>query len=115
MPSWFQQIDDAADGERLVAVARDYFASWTPSELALLPPQCRPGRMKDARDLADLHGALVDAYRDSGIQGDALAALQRITSFVVRASMRAAQLAAAADQSAEPPTGPFRSEASREG
>lgn len=113
MSNWFQQIDEARDVEQLVAAVRDYLASWTPSELALLPAQCRPGRMKSGRDLEELHGMLVDAYRDSGAQGGALAALQRLTSFVVRASMRGAQLAAHGDQAAQPPAGP--SATSREG
>jgi hypothetical protein len=115
MLNWFRQIDDAEDEVQLVAVMRQYFASWTPAELALLPQACRPGRMKSLEDLDALHLVMVDCYRQSTAEGEALAALQRMTSFVVRAAVRGAQLREDRDPSGEPPEGaPSRSAAARE-
>ena len=92
MIHWFRKIDDARNAAEVIAVARDYLATWTPQELALLPPRCRPGRFKTEADVEALHATLVDEYRDSVAQGEALSTLQRLTSFVVRASVRLAQL-----------------------
>ena len=92
MSSWFQQIDAAKSPFEVVTIARDYLATWTPDELALLPVQCRPGRIKDEQDIDQLHVRLVEEYGRSRLTGEALAALQRMTSFIVRASVRIAQL-----------------------
>jgi hypothetical protein len=90
--SWFDQIDAAAAPADVVAVARDYLATWTPDELARLPAPCRPGRVKNEHDIDQLHGCLVEEYGRNRLSGDSLSALQRMTSFIVRASVRMAQL-----------------------
>ena len=93
MSSWFQQIDAAKTPFEVVNITRDYLATWTPDELARLPVQCRPGRIKDEQDIDQLHVFLVEEYGRGRLSDDALSALQRITSFIVRASVRIAQLA----------------------
>lgn len=92
MLSWFQQIDASKSPSEVVAVTRDYLATWTPEELARLPAPCRPGRVKDAQDVEQLHVNLVEEYGRNRLSGDSLSALQRITGFIVRASVRIAQL-----------------------
>jgi hypothetical protein len=113
MVKWFRQIDSCATVSDLLHTVREFFATWTPEELALLPPACRPGRMRDARDIADLHGSLVDEYRVSRATGEELKRLQEMTSFVVRASIRLAELGADVDPtpdgSENPGEGPSRS------
>jgi hypothetical protein len=94
MLTWFHQLDRAANLADVVRVCRDYVATWPPETLALLPSDCRPGRLKSHEDLDALHACLVDEYRQTRLEGPHLAALQRMTSFVVRASMRFAQLRA---------------------
>lgn len=116
--SWLQQIDAAKSPSEVVAVARDYLASWTPEELARLPVQCRPGRVKDDQDIDQLlHVNLVEEYGRNRLSGEALAALQRLTSFIVRASVRIAQIRGKEEvppgQDEEPPSGK-RSAAERE-
>lgn len=106
MSSWFQQIDAAKTPLEVVTITRDYLATWTPDELAHLPVQCRPGRIKDEQDIDQLHVRLVEEYGRSRLDGEALAALQRMTSLIVRASVRIAQLQTEDDSSApedEPP------------
>lgn len=88
---WFRQIDEAGSAREVVAIARDYLATWTPKDLAKLPRECRPGRVKSAGDIEQLHATLVEEYRQNRLQGEELSALQRLTSFVVRASLRLAQ------------------------
>lgn len=91
MPYWFRQIDAATSAAEVVAVARDYLATWTPKDLAKLPRECRPGRVKSRGDLEQLHASLVEEYRLNRLAGEELSALQRLTSFVVRACVRLAQ------------------------
>ena len=90
--SWYSQLDRAKTVGEAVAVARDFMATWSPEELALLPASCRPGRLRDEEDIEALHATLVEAYRESRATGRELDALQRLTSFVVRASIRIAEL-----------------------
>jgi hypothetical protein len=92
MTSWYSQLDRAKTAGDAVAVARDFMATWSPDELALLPASCRPGRLRDEEDIEALHATLVETYRDSRATGRELDALQRLTSFVVRASIRLAEL-----------------------
>ena len=92
MLPWFQQMDKARDVAEVVDIARDYLATWTPPELARLPRGCRPGRMREASDIEYLHSCAVDAYRTTRASGEELKALQLLTSFLVRASIRIAQL-----------------------
>jgi hypothetical protein len=88
---WFRQIDDANSAREVVAIVRDYLATWTPKDLAKLPSGCRPGRVKSPGDIEQLHACLVEEYRQDRLAGDELSALQRLTSFIVRASVRLAQ------------------------
>ena len=118
MLSWFQKIDAAQSPIEVVAITRDYLASWTPEELSRLPEPCRPGRVKDEQDIDHLHVRLVEEYGRNRLEGDALSALQRITGFIVRASVRIAHLQTEdqhsfQDDDAPPPSG-RRSAASRE-
>jgi hypothetical protein len=115
MIAWFRQIDNAKSPFEVVAVARDYFASWSPQELALLPEPCRPGKLRDETDIDNLHSKLVEEYRNTRVSGDALDALQRLTSFLVRASIRIADIAdgQAKSGAGSPSTGPMKSAASR--
>lgn len=92
MPSWFRQLDEAESVADVVAVARDYLATWTPEEIALLPRSCRPAKVRDESDIEELHRNAVDAYRETRASGAPLTALQRLTSFVVRACVRIANL-----------------------
>jgi hypothetical protein len=92
MISWFAQLDNAKTASAVVAIVRDYLALWSPEEIALLPVAVRPGRLRDSADVADLHAHLVEEYRKTRASGDALAALQRLTGFFARASVRIAQV-----------------------
>ena len=94
MTSWFAQLDRAKSIPETIAVARNFVAEWSPQDLALLPGTCRPGRIRDEQDIETLHACLVETYRDSRATGKELDALQRLTSFMVRASIRLSELGA---------------------
>ena len=116
MLSWFHQLDRAASASEVINVCREYLATWHPEELALLPSACRPGRIKDRADVEALHSCLVEEYRSNRLAGEPLSALQRMTSFVVRASVRLAQLHSEAEPDPEdmPPAAAGRTFSVRE-
>jgi hypothetical protein len=102
MVPWFRKIEDARNIAELLATTREYLATWTAADLALVPSKCRPGRIGSEAELEALHRTLVEEYRASQAQGEPLAALQRLTSFMVRACVRASQL----NDKDDPPKGP---------
>ena len=111
---WFVQLDRAKSVPDVISVARDFMATWTPAELATLPEECRPARLRDEHDIEALHSCLVEQYRASRATGPDLQNLQRLTSFVVRASIRLAELAPpSSDAPGGGPEGPAKSAAAR--
>ena len=92
MVTWYRLLDNARNSLEVVAVAREYLATWTPVEIARLPIDVRPKKLRDERDIEDLHSALVEEYRDTAAQGLSLDALQRLTTFMVRAAIRISEL-----------------------
>jgi hypothetical protein len=112
MSSLLQQIDDAKSVPEVVSIVRDHLATWTPEEMGRLPAPCRPGKIRDEKDIVELHGRLVDEYRMTRASGDALTTLQRLTSLMVRTSVRIAELGGNTTATAST-TEPKRSGASR--
>jgi hypothetical protein len=94
MITWYHLIDNATSIPEVVGVARDYIASWTPQEIALLPERCRPGKVRDAYDIELLHDCVIEEYRDSLASGEGLSRLQELTSFLVQAMQRITDLSA---------------------
>jgi hypothetical protein len=92
MVTWYRLLENARNALEVVAISRDYLATWTPGELACLPVAVRPGKLRDERDVEDLHSALVEEYRGTIATGPTLEALQRLTTFMVRATIRISEL-----------------------
>jgi hypothetical protein len=92
MVTWYRLLENAKSPLEVVAVARDYLATWTPEEIVRLPASVRPGKLRDERDIEELHARLVEEYRASKASGPALDALQRLTTFMVRAAIRISEL-----------------------
>lgn len=102
MTTWHGQIDTAKSVSEVVSTARDFLATWSPEELGRLPVQCRPGRIRDESDIAELHACLVDEYRVTRASGPDLTMLQVLTSFMASASVRIAELGGDTSVSASP-------------
>lgn len=92
MSTGHRQIEEAVTVAEVVAIARDFLATLTPRELARLPARCRPGKTRDETDIAELHAQLAEEFRLTRASGDELTTLQALTGFMVRASLRIAQL-----------------------
>ena len=90
--SWFRQVENAQSESEVVAVARDYFAMWSPEEMGILPPAIRPPHLRDAVDLEELNRRAVEAFRETRASGEELELLQKLTGFVGRSCVRIAQL-----------------------
>lgn len=112
MVTWYRLLDSARTPLEVVAIARDYLATWTPEEIARLPVAVRPKKLRDERDIEDLHGALVEEYRDTVATGLALDALQRLTTFMVRATIRISEVSES-KATGEPSSARSKSAASR--
>ena len=48
-----QKLQRAASEQEVVDLVRDYLSGWHPQDLREIPSQCRPGRIRDAEDIAD--------------------------------------------------------------
>ncbi|HEX4782322.1 MAG TPA: hypothetical protein VH301_16295 [Usitatibacter sp.] len=92
MVTWYRLLDNAKSSLEVVAAARDYLATLTPEEIGRLPTGVRPGKLRDERDIEELHARLVEEYRGSKATGQALDVLQRLTTFMVRAAIRISEL-----------------------
>lgn len=103
MSSWFHLLDSAASPGQIVYVVRDYFALWSPEEIALLPVECRPQHMRAPADVEDLHRRTLEAMRASDPPAEVLAVLGKVTAIVAAASVRLALMRATSrDPDAEP-------------
>jgi hypothetical protein len=92
MTSWFHQLEAAKSLTDVVSITRDFMATLTPEDLARIPPSCRPGRIHGDADIEELHANAVQEYRDTRASGDELTLLQQMTTFLMRACVRMAQI-----------------------
>lgn len=88
--SWQDRLDSASTEAEVIAVAREFVAQFSPSEIARLPNACRPGRFVDSDDITGYALDLV-RYRCEG-GGDGEYTIQRLTAFFSSATARLSQL-----------------------
>ena len=90
--TWQHRLDAARGVDEIVEAARDFVAILDPSELASLPPECRPPKIVDAEDVSTYAFELV---RSECAEGSATAELvHKLARFFSHASMRLAQITA---------------------
>lgn len=92
MTNWHDRIDDIEDQDDLLALARDYLASWSPEALAMIPEQARPLQVKGTDDLAYWHQRLVDCYCTGAAKGRESELVRDMLQFFAFALQRAAEL-----------------------
>jgi hypothetical protein len=97
---WKALLDDAQSERDVVALARDYLATWTPEEIATLPVDCRPGLMHDGEDIT--YWAFEYTRRHIALENDpALSVpLLKLRAFFGHAASRMSQVASAPSQTA---------------
>lgn len=62
----------------LVAVIRECLRDWHPDDLAQLPEKCRPGKIRDGEDIADLAFTLTTTRIDSSQPNELLVSLETL-------------------------------------
>jgi hypothetical protein len=90
--TWQERLARCRVEEEIIAVVRDYLATWSPLELVELPLKCRPSRMKDGDEITLLAFSLVQA---SCTETDN-AGLARMAAFFGAAATRRAEVLGAA-------------------
>ena len=94
-PDWRGVIRSAASEEELVAITRDYLACWSPEEIARLPIECRPGRVRDGQDIGRWAFELTSSHLGGAVPPEDEPLLLKIMLFVSEAGERLAKLKAA--------------------
>lgn len=89
---WHGRLNEAMTPGDVLAMVRDYVASWTPHELAQIPADLRPGKFVDPEDVAAHALMLVQAQ--IGAAGGDEAAVHKLATFFSAASLRLSQILA---------------------
>ena len=92
MSSWHHAIAHAADRKALAALVNDYLAMWSPMELALIPAESRPDRIRGVEDIEYWRERLSDTYLSGGVHREDGGALSRLIAFFSAAADRVAEL-----------------------
>jgi hypothetical protein len=92
LSSWHHAIAHAADRHALAALVNDYLAMWSPMEMALVPPDCRPDRIRGVEDIQFWRERLSEAYLSGGVHRDEGGALSRLIAFFSAAADRVGEL-----------------------
>jgi hypothetical protein len=85
---WRDQLDRAATVDGVVAVSRNYLADLAPTDLAMLPKECRPGSIKDDRDVQYWILALIETKCFESSDAQAAALFHEVVSIFALASFR---------------------------
>lgn len=87
---WQGRLEAASSEAEVVEVVRDYIAKLTPTDIERLPPPCRPGEMKNGRDVTAFAFIIVRHHCADDIATARL--VNRIASFFSDATVRLSQL-----------------------
>ena len=88
-PHWHSRVDGVETVEEVVKLTRDYVATLTPEQLALLPERCRPLRVKAEDDLEYWTFKLSAVHADERAQP---AMLHDLFMHFLHASLRITQI-----------------------
>jgi hypothetical protein len=94
--TWETQLQRAYTAEDVLAIVKDFLATWSPSEVGAMPEHLRPGRLRDSDDVA-LYAFRLMSLPRSGVNSHIL---HRMTTFFTAASHRLSQILAIAAEEA---------------
>jgi hypothetical protein len=95
VPDWRSLLRAASTEEEIISAARDYVATWSPEEVARLPAECRPGRIRDGEDIGRWAFDLATAHCATTVGGEEEDLLTKMLVFVTHAAGRLAEIKAA--------------------
>lgn len=90
---WHLAVSRARTLSALLSLCDEFLASWTPAQLADLPPDCRPSSFRSQDDIQHWVGVLAEALCAEPEDGKPAEALRYMLGFLFSASDRAAELA----------------------
>ena len=93
---WRNLIRDSSQEDEVVDLVRDHLALWSPEEIARLPLECRPPRIRDAEDISRWAFELASTHCAQSGKGSDEPMLERMLEFVTQAAIRLAELRAEA-------------------
>jgi hypothetical protein len=96
---WRNLIRAASQEEEVIELVRDHMARWSPEEIARLPEDCRPPRIRDAEDISRWAFDLASTHCGQKMRADDEALLDRMLEFVTHAAVRLSELKAESPQS----------------
>ena len=81
-----------ASEHAVLGLVRDYLGEWLPEELAQLPADCRPGKLRDGEDLGSLAVSLARASTSFTLPPDTADVVEEMDVFVGLACRRVDEL-----------------------
>jgi hypothetical protein len=87
-----ERLRAVASEHDVLGLVRDYLGEWLPEELAHLPDECRPGKLRDGDDLGSLAVSLARAAHSFDLPPQTMGAVDEMDVFVGLACRRVAEL-----------------------
>ena len=92
---WRNLIATASHEEEVIELVRAHLARWSPEEIASLPEDCRPPRIRDAEDISRWAFELASTHCSTQrMSPDDEALLERMLEYVTHAAVRLSELKA---------------------
>jgi hypothetical protein len=92
---WRNLIRGSTHEDEVIDLVRAHMARWSPEEMARLPEDCRPPRIRDAEDLSRWAFALASTHCSQRLPEADEALLDGMLEFVTHAAVRLSELKAA--------------------
>jgi hypothetical protein len=91
---WRNLILASTQEEDVLELVRDHMARWSPEEIARLPEDCRPPRIRDSEDISRWAFDLASTHCAQTIRAEDEFLLDRMLEFVTQAAVRLSELKA---------------------
>jgi hypothetical protein len=91
---WRNLIRAASHEDEVIEMVRDHMARWSPEEIARLPTECRPPRIRDAEDISRWAFELASTHCAQKMRADDEVLLDNMLEFVTHAAVRLSELKA---------------------
>jgi hypothetical protein len=92
MIDWIQKIGLVRSQLELLELSREYLASWFHGDLALIPEECRPTRLRDTDDLHYWSERLAEAFCEGALHGEKPDLHRQMLAFFMTAAARSEAL-----------------------
>lgn len=92
MVDWQPKIRAARSDSELVALCREYLASWYHGDLAQIAEPCRPSRIRDVGDIFFWRERLAEAFCESAVHAEKPDRHREMLTFFMEAARRVHEL-----------------------